>query len=149
MGNLEGESSAEIEAPIEQVWELVADVERAPDWQGGLKSLTAIERDGEGRATLCESENDAKVRTIKSTVRFTYEPPTRPALGAGEGRAEVGRRPWTLEDLGDGRTRATYRDRRRLRLHAGPGDPRPARRRAARAARGSPRRRAEAAIEST
>jgi hypothetical protein len=38
------------------VWELVEDVEAAPGWQGGLKSVHAIERDGDGRAVLCESE---------------------------------------------------------------------------------------------
>ena len=66
MGNLTGSSTAEIDAPIGRVWELVEDVEAAPSWQGGLKSLRAVERDGDGRAVLCESESDAKVRTIKS-----------------------------------------------------------------------------------
>jgi len=75
MGNLTGSSTAEIDAPIERVWELVEDVEAAPAWQGGLKSLHAIERDGDGRPVLCESESDAKVRTIKSVVRFSYNGP--------------------------------------------------------------------------
>lgn len=109
MANLDGESSAEIEAPIEQVWALVADVERAPEWQGGLKSLTAVEHDREGRATLCASENDAKVRTIKSTVRFSYEEPTLLRWEQEEGELKSVDGSWTLEDLGDGRTRATYR----------------------------------------
>ncbi len=65
MPNLTGSSTAEIDAPIEQVWEVVEDVETAPQWQGGLKALRAIERDGEGRATLCASESDGKVRTLK------------------------------------------------------------------------------------
>src|SRR5205823_5489654 len=68
---------AEIDAPLDEVWELVEDVEKAPDWQGGLKDLEALERDAEGRATLVESASDAKVRTIKSTVRFAYDGPTR------------------------------------------------------------------------
>ena len=75
MGNLTGSSTAEIDAPIERVWELVEDVEAAPSWQGGLKSLRAIERDGDDRAVLCESESDAKVRSIKSVVRFSYNGP--------------------------------------------------------------------------
>jgi len=109
MGNLEGESSAEIAAPIEQVWALVADVERAPEWQGGLKSLTAVERDRAGRATLCTSENDAKVRVIKSTVRFSYREPTRLRWEQEEGELKSVEGSWSLEDLGDDRTRATYR----------------------------------------
>jgi carbon monoxide dehydrogenase subunit G len=108
MANLEGESSAEIEAPIERVWELVADVERAPEWQGGLKSLRAIERDRDGRATLCESESDAKVRTIRSTVRFSYRAPTRLSWEQEQGELKSVEGRWALEDLGEGRTRATY-----------------------------------------
>src|SRR5436305_7152703 len=76
MANLTGSSTAEIDAPLEEVWALVEDVERAPDWQGGVKGIHALERDEQGRAVLCETESDAKVRTIKSTVRFEYEEPT-------------------------------------------------------------------------
>lgn len=77
MAKLSGSSSAEIDSPLEDVWALVEDVEKAPDWQGGLKGLEALERDDEGRATLCESETDAKIRTVKSIVRFDYQPPSR------------------------------------------------------------------------
>jgi len=108
VANLTGSSTAEIAAPLDRVWAVVADVEKAPDWQGGLKAMRALERDGDGRAILCGSESDAKVRTIKSTVRFSYDPPTK--LGwtqeKGELKSVVGS--WDLEDLGDGRTRATY-----------------------------------------
>ena len=86
-----GSSTAEVDAPLQQVWAVVADVEPAPDWQGGVKGMHALERDGDGRAVLCQIETDAKVRTIKSTVRFTYDGPRAVAgLGAGEGRAQVG-----------------------------------------------------------
>lgn len=108
MGTLTGSSTAEIDAPLEDVWALVADVERAPEWQGGLKELWALERDGEGRATLCESETDGKVRTIKSTVRFSYDPPTRLSWTQEKGELKSVEGSWVLEDLGDGRTRATY-----------------------------------------
>jgi len=108
MAMVTGSSTAEIDAPLDEVWALVEDVEKAPDWQGGLKGMHAIERDGEGRATLCESESDAKVRTIKSTVRFEYDGPTvlRWTQEKGELKSVDGR--WELEDLGGDRTRATY-----------------------------------------
>jgi|SRR5690348_8293286 len=108
MGNLTGSSTAEINAPLDEVWKLVEDVEKAPDWQGGLKDLEALERDGEGRATLVESASDAKVRTIKSTVRFTYDGPTRLSWTQVKGEMKSVEGSWDLEDLGDGRTRATY-----------------------------------------
>jgi uncharacterized protein YndB with AHSA1/START domain len=108
MGNLTGSSTAEIDAPIERVWQLVEDVEAAPGWQGGLKGLHAIERDGEGRAVLCETESDGKVRTLKSIVRFFYAGPTELRWSQEKGDMKSVDGSWTLEDLGSDRTRATY-----------------------------------------
>jgi hypothetical protein len=107
MAKLTGSSTAEIDAPLAEVWDLVADVERAPDWQGGLKGLWALERDPEGRATLCESETDGKVRTIKSTVRFGYGEPTRLTWSQEQGELKSVEGSWVLEALGS-RTKATY-----------------------------------------
>jgi carbon monoxide dehydrogenase subunit G len=108
MGFLEGSSSAEIDAPLEQVWKVVADVESAPDWQGGMKDVEALEHDDQGRPTLCETSADAKVTTIKTKVRFTYEEPTKLSWTQVKGDLKSMDGSWELEDLGDGRTRATY-----------------------------------------
>ena len=108
MGSLSGSSTAEINAPLDEVWKLVEDVEKAPEWQGGLKDIEAIERDSEGRAVLVESSSDAKVRTIKSTVRFSYDGPTRLSWTQVKGEMKSVEGSWELEDLGDGQTRATY-----------------------------------------
>src|SRR3954454_23070965 len=81
MGTIKGSSTAEIEAPIEQVWEVVEDVLTAPEWQDGLKAVGEVERDADGHVTLVESSSDAKVRTIRSTVRFSYDGPERLAGG--------------------------------------------------------------------
>ena len=108
MATLTGSSTAEVDAPLEQVWALVADVARAPEWQGGLKGMRALERDGEGRAIVCQTESDARVRTIKSTVRFTYNGPTTLAWRQEKGELKSVDGRWELEDLGGNRTRATY-----------------------------------------
>ena len=108
MSKLSGTSTAEIDAPIEEVWALVEDVERAPEWQGGMKGMEALEWDDEGRALLCEAESDAKVRTVKSTIRFDYQPPTTLTWSQVKGELKSVDGRWDLEDLGDGRTRATY-----------------------------------------
>jgi carbon monoxide dehydrogenase subunit G len=105
---IRGSSTAEINAPLEQVWETVQDVESAPQWQGGLKAMRAVERDGEGRASLCESESDAKVRTVKSIVRFVYEGPTSLSWTQEKGDLKSLVGSWQLEALGKDRTRATY-----------------------------------------
>jgi hypothetical protein len=77
MADLSGSASVEIDAPIEQVWEVVEDVLDAPNWQGGLDGMSALEHDDAGRPTLVETENDLKVRRVKTRVRFSYAGPTR------------------------------------------------------------------------
>lgn len=108
MAHMGGSASEEIDAPIEQVWSVVEDIESAPDWQGGLVSITPLEHDAEGRPTLVESENDIKVRHVKTRVRFGYDPPTRLSWSQEKGDLKSVDGSWDLEDLGDGRTRATY-----------------------------------------
>lgn len=108
MAVLAGSSSAEIGAPIEEVWKAVEDVEKAPDWQGGMKDIEALERDDQGRATLVETEADAKVTTVKAKVRFSYAGPTRLSWVQEKGDLKSLDGSWELEDLGDGRTKATY-----------------------------------------
>jgi ribosome-associated toxin RatA of RatAB toxin-antitoxin module len=109
MATITGSSTAEIHAPLDTVWALVEDVERAPDWQGGLKGMRAIDRDDAGHAILCETESDAKVRTIKSTVRFAYAPPSTLSWTQEKGELKSVDGRWELEDLGGDRTRATYK----------------------------------------
>jgi hypothetical protein len=108
MGHLGGSASTDIEAPLQEVWAVVEDVLSAPDWQGGLDRLTELERDGDGRPTLVETENDIKVRRIKAHVRFNYEGPTRLSWSQEKGDMKTVEGSWELEDLGDGRTEATY-----------------------------------------
>lgn len=108
MGHLGGSASEEIDAPIQRVWELIEDVVRAPDWQGGLHASTALEHDDSGRAVLVETESDIKVRRIKARVRFTYEAPTRLSWKQEQGEMKSVDGSWELEDLGGERTRATF-----------------------------------------
>src|SRR5947209_20548335 len=108
MARMGGSASAEIDAPLEEVWTVVEDVLSAPDWQGGLVAVTALERDDQGRPTLVESENDIKVRRVKTQVRFSYDGPTRLSWEQVKGDLKSVEGSWTLEDLGGGRTRATY-----------------------------------------
>jgi carbon monoxide dehydrogenase subunit G len=108
MGHLVGSASEEIDAPIERVWALIEDVESVPEWQGGLDASTALERDDTGRAVLVETESDIKVRRIKARVRFTYDGPTRLSWTQEKGEMKSVEGSWELEDLGGGRTRATF-----------------------------------------
>jgi carbon monoxide dehydrogenase subunit G len=108
MAHLGGSASSEIDAPLEEVWAVVEDVLSAPDWQGGLDAMIALERDADGRPSLVETENDIKVRRVKARVRFRYEGPTRLAWAQEQGDMKSVDGAWELEDLGGGLTRATY-----------------------------------------
>lgn len=108
MSNITGEQSVEIDAPIERCFEIAADIQHAPEWQGSLKDVEVLERDGEKRATLVETESDAKVKTVKATLRFSYAPPTKIEWDQEKGDVKSLHGWWTLEDLGGGRTRASY-----------------------------------------
>jgi len=108
MAHLGGSASSEIDAPLKEVWAVVEDVLSAPEWQGGLDAMSALEHDAEGRPTLVETENDLRVRRIKAQVRFRYEGPRRLEWTQEQGDMKSVEGSWELEDLGGGRTRATY-----------------------------------------
>jgi carbon monoxide dehydrogenase subunit G len=108
MARISGSASAEIDAPVDEVWVGVEDVLTAPDWQGGLVAMLAVERDADGRPVLVETKNDLRVRHIETRVRFRYEPPTRLSWMQEKGDLKSVTGSWSLEDLGEGRTRATY-----------------------------------------
>jgi uncharacterized membrane protein len=108
MGVIKGDRSVEIEAPIERCYEIAADIENAADWQGSLKDVEVLERDGERRPLVVETLSDAKVKNVRAVLRFSYQPPTeiRWVQEKGDTKSLVGW--WAFEDLGGGRTRATY-----------------------------------------
>ena len=106
---ISGSATADVDAPLERCWAVVEDVPSAPEWQGGLETMDVVERDEEGRALVVETISDAKVRKVKSRVRFSYDGPTRLSwhqIEDGDLHSLEGY--WELESLGDGRTRVTY-----------------------------------------
>lgn len=109
MGRLGGEASIELDAPIEDVWAVVVEVDRSPEWQEGLEEVEVLSRDGSGRVERAETVSDAKVKTVRSTVRFSYEEPTRVSWRQEQGDLKSVDGSWELTDLGGGRTRAVYR----------------------------------------
>jgi uncharacterized membrane protein len=108
MGLIKGDRSVEIDAPIERCFEIAANIADAPEWQGSLKDVEVLERDSDKRALVAETESDAKVKTVRALLRFSYDPPTgiRWVQEKGDTKSLTGS--WTFEDLGAGRTRATY-----------------------------------------
>jgi uncharacterized membrane protein len=108
MGTIKGDRTVEIDAPIERCYEIASDIENSPEWQGSLKDVEVLERDGERRAVLVETESDAKVKSVRALLRFSYEPPTGIRWVQEKGDTKSLHGSWSFEDLGGGRTRATY-----------------------------------------
>jgi uncharacterized membrane protein len=108
MGLIKGDRSVEVDAPIERCFEIAANIEAAPEWQGSLQDVEVLERDGDKRATLVETKSDAKVKSVRALLRFSYDEPTRIEWVQEKGETKSLRGWWNFEDLGEGRTRATY-----------------------------------------
>jgi carbon monoxide dehydrogenase subunit G len=108
MAKLSDSASIDIDAPIDAVWTIVQDVAGWTGWQGTLGSLDVLEQDADGRATLCAIELDAKMTKIKMKLGCSYSAPTRVSFERVSGDLSALSGSWQLEDLGDGRTRATY-----------------------------------------
>ena len=108
MGVIQGDRSVEIDAPVERCFEIAADIQGAPEWQGSLKDVEVLERDAEGRAALVETESDAKVKRVKALLRFTYDAPNRISWIQEKGETKSLKGSWQLEEIGAARTRATY-----------------------------------------
>jgi ribosome-associated toxin RatA of RatAB toxin-antitoxin module len=108
MGTISGERMLEIDAPIGRCFEIAADIERAPSWQAALEDVEVLERDGDGRAASADAEFDARVRAIRTRLRFSYDAPGRIEWHQERGDVKALHGWWRLDDLGGGRTRATY-----------------------------------------
>ncbi len=108
MGKMDGTATAEIAAPIERCYDIAADVDTIAEWQNGVQKVNVLERDDEGRALLVEIVNDAKVSTIKTRVRFDYDPPNGLSWHQEKGDLKSLVGSWGFESNGGGTTRATY-----------------------------------------
>jgi uncharacterized membrane protein len=108
MGTLEASWTVEIAAPRERCYEIAADIESAPTWQGTLEEVEVLKRDREGRALVVETVSDATVKKVRSRLRFDYQPVSGLSWEQEEGETKWLEGSWVFEDLGDGRTRATY-----------------------------------------
>lgn len=116
-----GASQGIVLASAQEIFALMLEFERLPDWQRAVKSASVLSRDREGRALEVAYEIDVRVAVVHYTLRHTYEVPSR--IGStyvgGDFRDCEGE--WTFDDLGDGTTRARFR----LRIDPGRIIPRP------------------------
>ena len=108
MGTLEARWTVEIEARRERCYEIAADIEGAPGWQGTLERVEVLKRDREGRALVVDTTSDASIKKVRSRLRFSYRPQDGITWEQEEGEAKWLTGSWEFEEAGPGRTRATY-----------------------------------------
>jgi ribosome-associated toxin RatA of RatAB toxin-antitoxin module len=106
---IRGEQTTEIDASPEAVFAIASDLERYPEWQDFLQRVNVRERDPDGRATLVETEADAKVTKLKLVLRATREEPRRVAWRTEGGDVKALSGAFDLAEAGGpGHTRATF-----------------------------------------
>jgi uncharacterized membrane protein len=108
MGELQASWKVEIDAPMDRVWTVAADVPNSPGWQPSLETVKTIETDADGRATLVDTEADAVVRKTKQRLRFDYQEPDGMTWEQEKGDVKSLHGSWKFTDLGDDRTEAVY-----------------------------------------
>jgi uncharacterized protein YndB with AHSA1/START domain len=108
MGVINGSAATEIEAPIETVYAAAADAEGTPQWQSEIQVAECLERDAAGNQLRVRIETETPIKRIASTLRYTYQEPNRISWVQEDGDLKAVEGSWELEDLGDGRTGATY-----------------------------------------
>lgn len=108
MGKFEASASAEIDAPVERCYAEAADLEHISEWQGGVEDVEVLERDGQGRPSVIEIATDAKVKVVRARMAFSYQEPSAITWTQKKGDLKEVDGSWRFEDLGDGRTKATY-----------------------------------------
>jgi ribosome-associated toxin RatA of RatAB toxin-antitoxin module len=106
---IRGEQSTDVAAGAPAAFAVLADLERYPDWQEFLRSVTVRERDAEGRAALVEAQADAKVTSLRLVLRCAYEPGRRVTWRSegGDVKSLIGA--FDLQERGPDAARVTFR----------------------------------------
>ena len=61
-----------IAAPAARVWEIIADIERYPEWVDDVTEASVVERDADGRPVDVEFRASALGRSTHYTLRYDY-----------------------------------------------------------------------------
>ena len=71
---LDGERSAKIDASVSAVYAVVADLPGYVHWHPFFASVDVLDTDDEGRASKATCTHPTPVATLKTEMRFSYDP---------------------------------------------------------------------------
>ena len=108
MGRKRAERQIVIAGTPRECFDAIVDYETFPDWQRSVKAVDVRSRDDDGRGKKVAFEIDAKVKTVRYTLDYSYEPPHLVSWRYVEGEPKDVDGELVLEDNGDGSTLATY-----------------------------------------
>ncbi len=108
MARKRAERQIVIEDTPERCFRAILEYETFPDWQRAVRGCEVVSRDKRGRGERVEFEIDAKLKTVRYTLEYSYEEPhlVTWTYAGGDVRDVDGE--LVLEDKGDGTTLATY-----------------------------------------
>jgi uncharacterized membrane protein len=110
MGLNWAEHTVEIDAPIQTCFSAIIDYETFPSWQGAVVDTEVLDWDNRGRGKRVRLFVDAKVRKVDYTLDYSYDEPVRIEWDFVEGNGiNAADGHYLFEDLGNDRTRATYK----------------------------------------
>lgn len=67
-----GSESIEINATREAVFQVMTDIDSFPKWMDEFKEATVLDRDDQGRPTRASFELDAKIKTVRYILNYTF-----------------------------------------------------------------------------
>lgn len=108
MTALDADSSADIEAPSDVVFGIIADLELLPKWLPRVTIARSFEHDDDGRATLVHTELGMVIRRTGAHLRASGLESSTVTWVLEHGEVRLSEVSWTLRDLGAGRTRAEF-----------------------------------------
>ena len=108
MGRRRAERQIEVAGTPKQCFDAITDYETFPEWQRAVKDVEVLSRDGAGRGKQVAFEIDARLRTVRYTLDYSYEEPHHVTWDYVEGDPEEVDGELVLEDRGDAVTLATY-----------------------------------------
>ena len=108
MGKKRAERQIDVDGTPEQCFDALVAFETYPEWQRAVRSTEVIDRHDDGRGRRVAFEIDARIRTVRYTLDYRYEPPHLIAWDYVEGDVRDVDGELVLENRGDGTTLATY-----------------------------------------
>lgn len=104
----QGTHRAQVAAPVGDLWALLLDYERIPEWQGPVERCAVLERDEQGRGTVVEYEIATPLRGVSYSLHHSYAEPYSVAGELIEGQIRDFRGEWMLAEAGGQATTATF-----------------------------------------